>query len=96
MMAKKKEESSKRRKRKDVDLISDSDDLIADIIAQMRVAAEVIIFSIWCFNRNFWNLIYFCYVILSLWKQQLIVYLVNTIHSLHKGGKKNNFNYSPK
>lgn len=44
MMAKKKEESSKRRKRKDVDLISDSDDLIADIIAQMRQAAEVIIF----------------------------------------------------
>lgn len=41
MMAKKKEESSKRRRRRDVDLISDSDDLIADIIAQMRQAAEV-------------------------------------------------------
>ena len=44
MMAKKKEENSKRRKRRDVDLISDSDDLIADIIAQMRLAAEVIFF----------------------------------------------------
>lgn len=41
MMQKKKEESGKRRRRRDVDLISDSDDLIADIISQMRQAAEV-------------------------------------------------------
>ncbi|XP_035208426.1 protein IWS1 homolog [Stegodyphus dumicola] len=40
MMQKKKEESSKRKRRRDVDLISDSDDLIADIISQMRQAAE--------------------------------------------------------
>ncbi|GFR20732.1 protein IWS1 homolog [Trichonephila clavata] len=40
MMLKKKEENSKRRRRRDVDLISDSDDLIADIISQMRQAAE--------------------------------------------------------
>lgn len=45
MMAKKKAENSKRRKRRDVDLISDSDDLIADIIAQMRLAAEVMLFD---------------------------------------------------
>ena len=42
MMAKKKEEMSKRRKkRKDFDLINDSDDLIAEMINKMKVAAEV-------------------------------------------------------
>ena len=42
MMAKKKEEMRKsRRKRKDFDLINDSDDLIAEMINKMKVAAEV-------------------------------------------------------
>ena len=42
MMAKKKAENAKnRRKRKDFDLINDSDDLIAEMINKMKVAAEV-------------------------------------------------------
>ena len=42
MMAKKKAEMQKRRKkRKDFDLINDSDDLIAEMINKMKVAAEV-------------------------------------------------------
>ncbi|EEC13386.1 conserved hypothetical protein, partial [Ixodes scapularis] len=40
MMAKKKEESSRRRRRKDVDIISDTDDIIAEIIKEMKAAAE--------------------------------------------------------
>ena len=43
MMAKKKAENAKnRRKRKDFDLINDSDDLIAEMINKMKVAAEVL------------------------------------------------------
>lgn len=42
MMQKKKEEMSRqRRKRKDVDLINDNDDLIADLIVKMKEAANV-------------------------------------------------------
>ncbi|GFN98123.1 protein iws1 homolog [Plakobranchus ocellatus] len=42
MMAKKKEEMQKqRRKRKDVDLINDNDDLIADLIVKMKEAANM-------------------------------------------------------
>lgn len=42
MMQRRKEESKRfRRKRKDVDLINDNDDLIADMIAKMKEAAEV-------------------------------------------------------
>lgn len=42
MMMKKKEESQKyRRKRRDVDIINDNDDLIADMINKMKTAAEV-------------------------------------------------------
>lgn len=42
MLMKKKEEMGKRRKRrKDVDIINDSDDLIADLITRMKVAAQV-------------------------------------------------------
>lgn len=41
MMQRRKEESKRfRRKRKDVDLINDNDDLIADMIAKMKEAAE--------------------------------------------------------
>ena len=42
MLARKKEEQgNKRRKRKDGDIISDNDDLIAGLIGQMKQAAEV-------------------------------------------------------
>jgi len=41
MLQKKKEENSyRRRKRKDVDIINDNDDLIADLLTQMKQAAE--------------------------------------------------------
>lgn len=40
MMARKKEEKSRRRKRNDIDLINDNDDLIAQLLQQMRQAAE--------------------------------------------------------
>lgn len=40
MMAKKKEESSRRKKRKNYDIINDNDDMIADIINQMKDAVE--------------------------------------------------------
>lgn len=40
MLARKKEEKSKRRKRNDIDLINDNDDLIAQLLQQMRQAAE--------------------------------------------------------
>lgn len=43
MLQRKKEENSyRRRKRKDVDIINDNDDLIADLIVQMKFAAEVV------------------------------------------------------
>lgn len=41
MMARKKDERRKRGRRKDVDIINDNDDLIAHLMQQMRVAAEV-------------------------------------------------------
>lgn len=42
MLQRKKEEMrNRRRKRKDVDLINDNDDLIAELIQRMRQAAEV-------------------------------------------------------
>ena len=42
MMMKKKDEMSRRkRKRKEYDIVNDSDDLIADMINKMKVAAEV-------------------------------------------------------
>lgn len=40
MLARKKDEKSKRRKRRDIDLINDNDDLIAQLLQQMRHAAE--------------------------------------------------------
>ena len=41
MMQKKREESYRRRKRKNIDIINDSDDVIAEMINQMKQAAEV-------------------------------------------------------
>lgn len=41
MLQKKREEQSKRRKRKDIDIINDNDDIIAQLLADMRHAAEV-------------------------------------------------------
>lgn len=41
MLQKKREEQSKRRKRKDIDIINDNDDIIAQLLADMRNAAEV-------------------------------------------------------
>ena len=41
MMQKKREENYRRRKRKNIDIINDSDDVIAEMISQMKQAAEV-------------------------------------------------------
>ena len=40
-MQRKKEESYRRRKRKNIDLINDNDDIIAELMVQMKQAAEV-------------------------------------------------------
>lgn len=40
MMAKKREEKTKRRKRRDIDIINDNDDIIDQLIQNMRQAAE--------------------------------------------------------
>lgn len=47
MLQKKKEEQTKRRKRKDIDIINDNDDIIAQLIGDMKAAAEVS-FSVSC------------------------------------------------
>lgn len=41
MLARKKEENSRRRKRRDIDIINDNDDIIDQLIQNMRQAAEV-------------------------------------------------------
>lgn len=41
MLARKREEGSKRRKRRDIDIINDNDDIIDQLIQDMRMAAEV-------------------------------------------------------
>lgn len=41
MLAKRREEGSKRRKRRDIDIINDNDDIIDQLIQDMRAAAEV-------------------------------------------------------
>lgn len=41
MLAKKREEGTKRRKRRDIDIINDNDDIIDQLIQDMRMAAEV-------------------------------------------------------
>lgn len=40
MLARKKEDSTKRRKRRDIDIINDNDDIIDQLIQNMRAAAE--------------------------------------------------------
>lgn len=40
MLARKKEEQSRRRKRKDIDIINDNDDIIAQLLSDMKVASE--------------------------------------------------------
>ena len=40
MLARKKEEQSRRRKRKDIDIINDNDDIIAQLIRDMKTASE--------------------------------------------------------
>lgn len=48
MMQKKREENYRRRKRKNIDIINDSDDVIAEMIQQMKQAAEVSVpFDLW-------------------------------------------------
>lgn len=41
MLARKREETTKRRKRRDIDIINDNDDIIDQLIQNMRQAAEV-------------------------------------------------------
>lgn len=41
MLARKREEGTKRRKRRDIDIINDNDDIIDQLIQNMRHAAEV-------------------------------------------------------
>jgi transcription factor SPN1 len=41
MMMKKKEEKGKRRRRNDIDIINDNDDLIAQLLQNMKQASEV-------------------------------------------------------
>lgn len=40
MLARKKEEQSRRRKRKDIDIINDNDDIIAQLLQDMKNASE--------------------------------------------------------
>lgn len=41
MMQRKKEENFRHKRRKNIDIINDSDDVIADLIAQMKTSADV-------------------------------------------------------
>lgn len=41
MLQRKKDEKSGKRKRKDIDIINDNDDIIAQLLADMKTAAEV-------------------------------------------------------
>ena len=41
MLLRRKEEQSRRRKRRDIDLINDNDDSIAQLLQEMRNAADV-------------------------------------------------------
>lgn len=41
MLAKKREDGSKRRKKRDIDIINDNDDIIDQLIQDMRAAADV-------------------------------------------------------
>lgn len=52
MMQKKREENYRRRKRKNIDIINDSDDVIAEMIQQMKQAAEVSVDTMCCSAIN--------------------------------------------
>lgn len=41
MLAKKREDGGKRRKKRDIDIINDNDDIIDQLIQDMRAAADV-------------------------------------------------------
>lgn len=43
MLARKRDQASKRRKRRDIDIINDNDDIIDQLIQNMRQAAEVML-----------------------------------------------------
>lgn len=45
MLQRKRDEQSRKRKRKDIDIINDNDDIIAQLLTDMKVAAEVITFN---------------------------------------------------
>lgn len=47
MLARKREEKTKRRKRRDIDIINDNDDIIDQLIQNMRQAAEVCCVALW-------------------------------------------------
>ncbi len=50
MLMRKKEEKSGRRRKKDIDIINDNDDIIAQLISDMKHAAQV---KLKCFLSNF-------------------------------------------
>lgn len=53
MLARKKEEKGPRRKRRDIDLINDNDDIIDQLLQNMKQAAEVInCFFLLCLFRG--------------------------------------------
>ena len=68
MLQKKKEEQTKRKRRKDIDIINDNDDIIAQLIGDMKGAAEVNI------KQNFFFCIIevFMYLIFNLILMSLI------------------------
>lgn len=45
MLQKKRDEKSAKRKRKDIDIINDNDDIIAQLLSDMKAAAEVCAFK---------------------------------------------------
>lgn len=51
MLQRKRDEQTRRRKRKDIDIINDNDDIIAQLLADMRNAAEVCLK--WIITLNF-------------------------------------------
>lgn len=51
MLARKKEEKGPRRKRRDIDLINDNDDIIDQLLQNMKQAAEVINSFFYCVNQ---------------------------------------------
>lgn len=53
MLAKKREDSTKRRKRRDIDIINDNDDIIDQLIQDMRMAAEVLFLNENKINNKF-------------------------------------------